>query len=312
MSGPMITPLSPTFNFDPREISDYITQVLQLMDTQDAYGILAGVHQHGGPTVPTFIFGLPQYNMTEIILPPTPHSLPIWIRDDCILPMNQLETSWAMEPVVEPQILTLEGCSVGIKSMHTIRNVPLFELFSNHKSGSILEAGSFGGFLKNPLTPDVLFGLTAAHSIPGGLIGMPVCSPSTLEVTSRMKRLLRYATFSPPTDQLHIVSEKESEVLDLIDRFQFNHSSPGVKFLDPNNNMQFKTGVLSGSDLGVIVRSHFGTNSRLLYQYDQYLKRCLLPHFGAIVDSRTRIDWAIFTCNLSRYASSASYAYFLF
>ncbi|RPA96910.1 hypothetical protein L873DRAFT_1791350 [Choiromyces venosus 120613-1] len=77
MSGQQITPLPPMTEFDVTEISSYITRVLHQLDTQDAYGIFAGVCQHEGPIVPTFIFGLPRSNLAEIVLPPTPNNLPI-------------------------------------------------------------------------------------------------------------------------------------------------------------------------------------------------------------------------------------------
>jgi len=119
LGGPRITALPPTIEFDLAEVSEYITGVLQVLDKQDAYGILAGVNQYGGPTVPTFIFGIPEYDEREIVLPTTPHDIPIMIRNDYVLAMNNLDTPWALGSVVELAQLTLEGCSVGIEGIQT-------------------------------------------------------------------------------------------------------------------------------------------------------------------------------------------------
>ncbi|RPA94864.1 hypothetical protein L873DRAFT_1934942 [Choiromyces venosus 120613-1] len=254
LSGPGITPLPQTTEFDVTEISNYITRVLHQLDTQDAYGIFAGVRQPGGPVAPTFIFGLPRSNLGEIVLPPSPNNLPIWVRNDCILSTNELETAWAMDPVADVQELTLQACSVGIET----------------------------------------------HCVSGALAGLSVCSPSTIEVTGRLKGLLRYTTLCPSTDRLHITRARETEAQALLERFRFHDHASGISILDPRNQGQLKTGILSGGNLGVIVASHFGTHSDLLYQYDQELRRGLLPHFSAKVSWLTRIDWSIFTCNLDR------------
>ncbi|RPA96907.1 hypothetical protein L873DRAFT_1791348 [Choiromyces venosus 120613-1] len=293
LGGPQITPLPQTTEFDVTEISSYITRVLHQLDTQDAYGIFAGIRQPGGPVVPTFIFGLPRLNLAEIVLPPTPNNLPIWVREDCILSTNELETAWAMDPVTDVQELMLQACSVGIESIQALS-----------RAGSIAGAGSFGGFLKRSSVPGKRFGITAAHCISGALTGMSVCSPSTIEVTGRLKGLLRYTTLCPSTDRLHVTLARETEAQALLERFQFHDHASGISILDPRNQGQLKTGILSGGNLGVIVASHFGTHSELLHRYDQELRRGLLPHFSAKVSWLTRIDWSIFTCNLDRYGAN--------
>jgi len=114
MSGPAIRPLPDIHELDIPEISEYITKVLQHFHTQDAYGIFAGVCYGQGPVIPTFIFGLPGSSQSAIVLPPTPHDLPVWVREDRILPMNEPE-AWATTPVNEVEELKLESCSVGIQ-----------------------------------------------------------------------------------------------------------------------------------------------------------------------------------------------------
>ena len=114
MSGPGIRPLPDMQGFDVAEISDYITKVLERFNTQDAYGIFAGVCHSQGVVIPTFVFGLPGSGRSVIVLPPAPHNLPIWVRQDGILPINESET-WAASPVNDVEELTLEPLSVGIQ-----------------------------------------------------------------------------------------------------------------------------------------------------------------------------------------------------
>ncbi|RPA94869.1 hypothetical protein L873DRAFT_1934946 [Choiromyces venosus 120613-1] len=264
LGGQVITPLPQMTEFDITEISSYITRALHQFDTQDAYGIFEGVHQLGGPIVPTLKFGLSRSNLVEIVLPPPPNNLPIGVREDSILSMNELGAKWA--------------------------------------TGSIAGAGSFRGFLKRSSILDKLFGITAAaHCVPGALVGMPVCSPSTIEVTGRLKRLLRYTLFCPLTNHLHVALAKVTKALALLEQLQFHDDGSGMSFLDPHNQIQLKTGILSGGNLGVIVSYHFGTHSELLHRYYQELRRGLIPHFSTTVSWPTRIDWSIFTCNLGRY-----------
>jgi len=166
--------------------------------------------------------------------------------------------------------------------------------------GSIAEAGSFGGFLKRTSSPGIYYGITAAHCVPGGLIGMPVCSPSTIEVTARIARLVRYTKFCQPSDRMGENPTKESEVLGLLQRSRFHDCPTGIEFLDPNNHFQPKTGLLSGANLGVIVSSQFQSNSNLLHHYDQELGRSGYPIFSARASWLTRIDYSIFSCAVHR------------
>ena len=145
------------------------------------------------------------------------------------------------------------------------------------------------------------FGITAAHCVPSARIGMSVCSPSTLEVTSRLKRLIQYTKFCPRADRLHGFKEREAEVKALLGQFRFHHCSSGVKFLpDPKIDDQVAAGIFSGPTVGTIVTSHFGSQSDLLHAYDQELLTHGLPHFSATVSWLTRIDWSIFTCYIQR------------
>jgi len=162
-------------------------------------------------------------------------------------------------------------------------------------------AGSFGGFLKRPSVLGRHFGITAAHCVPGARTGMPVCSPSTLEVTSRLNRLIRYTRFAPKAKRLRGSTNQELEVQGLLENFRFHHCASGVQFLpDPNIDDQVAAGVFSGGTVGTIVTSHFGSHSDILHWYDQELRRHGLPHFSAMVSWLTRLDWSIFTCHIHR------------
>jgi len=131
LSGPRVTPLGQTTGCDLSEVSAFITNVLRLINKQDAYGILVGVNKYGGPIVPTFIFGIPEYDNREIVIPATPHNLPVLMRNDRVMAMNDLESPWAMETVIDLAQLTLKQCSVGIESRVTLANMDFLfdELF---------------------------------------------------------------------------------------------------------------------------------------------------------------------------------------
>ncbi|RPA91472.1 hypothetical protein L873DRAFT_1869406 [Choiromyces venosus 120613-1] len=107
MGGLGIMPLPQTTEFDVTDIFNYITRVLQQFDIQDVYSIFAGICQSEGLIVPTFIFRLRQSNIKEILLHETPNNWPIWVQEDCILSVNELETAWALGPVSGVQELTL-------------------------------------------------------------------------------------------------------------------------------------------------------------------------------------------------------------
>jgi len=310
MIGPGIMPLPQDTEYNSLEISNYISIALQLINTQDAYGIFAGVRHHrSGPVVPTLIFGIPRSTqVVQFVLPPTPNNLPIWVMEDRVLPTNELERAWEHSKVKDKERLELNGCSVGVESIQLLllKLFTVFESISNYRAGSMTTAGSIGGYLKHSPVPTQFqrFGLTAAHCISNPLTGISVCSPSTIEVTSRLKMLIRYTDLCPtdPIDpnnkRLHFVSARNSEASGLVNRYRFHESSSGVTLL--RNGDEEKTGVFSGGNVGVIVASHFGSHTDLLHQYDQELRRRHLPHFSASVSYLTRIDWSIFTVNPDR------------
>ena len=132
MIGPAIMPLPQDTEYNPTEISNYISMALQILNTQDAYGIFAGVcHHHSGPVVPTLIFGIPRLSqVAEFSLPLTPNNLPIWVKEDGILPTNGLESAWANSKVKDTGRLTLDGCSVGVESIQLLP-VKLFIVFES-------------------------------------------------------------------------------------------------------------------------------------------------------------------------------------
>ena len=90
-SGPRITQLPKTVEYDATEISDYISSVLQLLKQEGAYGIFVGVSDNTGQVVPTgqvfptFVFGVRQMISPEVVLPQPPHNFHIWVREDHIV-----------------------------------------------------------------------------------------------------------------------------------------------------------------------------------------------------------------------------------
>jgi hypothetical protein len=84
-------------------------------------------------------------------------------------------TSWLNQAVKEYARLNINDASVG-------------------GTGILSEATSFGGYLRT--ASGTILGLTAAHPIPSA-VGEEICSPSTVEVTGRLKSILRYTGYDP-------------------------------------------------------------------------------------------------------------------
>ena len=142
--------------------------------------------------------------------------------------------------------------------------------------------------------------MTAAHCMPAGLVGNPICSPSTAEVTARFRHLLSYTSLSIPTERLCIIDVSDREAQAMVEEFRFHDSTAGPTFVNATNPTEVKTGTLSGARLGSIVYSHFGVHSDLLHRYSQELRQRELASFAARISWLTTIDCCIFTCNQER------------
>ena len=149
--------------------------------------------------------------------------------------------------------------------------------------------------------------------MPKATIGTPVCCPSTVEVTSRLAKLVRYTTFCPPDrTPLRINPENEIEVKSLLEKYNFQANTEGTSFLDPATQSERKQGVLSGDYLGEIVALEFSTKEGLLHSYDEKLQALGLPYFSSPKSLKTRSDWAILSCDNDRYAYSNQYLPLIF
>jgi len=149
-------------------------------------------------------------------------------------------------------------------------------------------------------SPSEVFGITAAHCVQGAVPGAQVCSPSTVEITSRFDRIIPYTSLSPPEKRFHLNVTKESEALSILNRFRFQPQSSGTTFLDPASNAEPTTGIFSGAEIGQIVSIQYGNRSGVLYDYDERLKILDLPTFSARRSLKTRLDWCIFSCHPHR------------
>lgn len=170
-------------------------------------------------------------------------------------------------------------------------------------TGSLEGAGSFGGYLKKESLPGKIFGITAANCMPKASAGMAVCSPSTIEVTSRFNRLLRSTTICPPSptgNRFHINQTMQTKVESILQQFRFQGHPEGTTFLDPADSDKEKKGVLSGQHLGEIISYDFARYEGLLHQYDQKLQRHGLHHFFSGRNWETRLDWCLFSCDMNR------------
>ncbi|KAG0131771.1 hypothetical protein HOY82DRAFT_607524 [Tuber indicum] len=287
--GPRISYLSKCAQYDPLVIATYISSVLQEWKLENAYGILASIEEEG-QTVPTLIFGIPLPAMTDYAFSQTPYNLPVYAREDCIVLSNEFDTMWGAEPVRGGGVMFLDHVSVGVQ-------------------GSLVAAGSFGGFLKSTVSPENIFGIMASHCAPGAELSSTICSPSSLEVTSRFDRIVKYTTLCPTEDPDRQPPRdgKQSEVRSMFDRFTFLESSTGSSFLRPVPPFNLTTGTFSGTSVGQIVAQRFDSQPNILARYDQWLMG--LPGqprgtFGAHPTWKSRLDFCIFSCYPSRYGGN--------
>jgi len=73
--GPQIRPLHQWAEYDSTAITIYISTVLNQMQKQDSYDILASVQVGKGPLVATLIFGFPGEPVPEAAVFPTVQSV---------------------------------------------------------------------------------------------------------------------------------------------------------------------------------------------------------------------------------------------
>ena len=148
--------------------------------------------------------------------------------------------------------------------------------------------------------PEKIFGITAAHCVPAGLVGYPICSPSAVEVTARFWRILGYTSLSIPKEHVCTISARDVEAQSIIEEFRFHDSTDGPTFINPANAAEVKQGTFSGARLGLIEHRHFEVHSGLLHSYDEELRQRELGSFSAHVSWMTRVDFCIFSCDPER------------
>ncbi|KAG0643234.1 hypothetical protein HOY80DRAFT_946694 [Tuber brumale] len=165
-------------------------------------------------------------------------------------------------------------------------------------------AGSFGGFFKDTSFPDNIYGITAAQCVPGGDIGSPVCSPSTVELNIRLKRLLPHTSLCPPTQQRKFNDAKDTEAKSLLQRFRFLEEDSGTTLRSPTFQFPGRTGILLGRPVGRIVSCELGTCEQGLYRYDQKLAANNHEIFAAMCSWKTTMDWSIFSIDAARYGGN--------
>ena len=93
------------------------------------------------------------------------------------------------------------------------------------------EAGSFGFYGNVDKTE--LYGLTAAHCTPRARPGSTIVSPSTLELTGRLRYAARYISFAPNPLRTVRARDSEEEVISLLRDWQNEESEGGYEIREP-------------------------------------------------------------------------------
>ncbi|KAF8249534.1 hypothetical protein K440DRAFT_640904 [Wilcoxina mikolae CBS 423.85] len=163
---------------------------------------------------------------------------------------------------------------------------------------SVDQAGSFGGYSCKLLSLDAQYGLTAAHCVPGAAISDSIISPSTIEVTDRLQRLIAYTSYAlssdsdeerkiqgkPPRRRVNKI--KDSEVGEMLVKYQQRDSDS-----HPNQTLH------RGDCLGAIIDYQFKHTPRVIERHNLNLSR---EEYATQQEDISRLDWALFTVEKPR------------
>ena len=251
---------------------EYISAVLDEHRVNGSYGALIVVTE-GGHFAPAVRFGIPGGGQLRLT-PPRHFPIRVFVVDD------QLITA------ASKQVLELrDSGSLGIGQL------------SIGVEDNVEEAGSFGCFLSD--SEGRQYGLTAAHVLGNGPSSdnTKVVSPSSQEITAYMRGIIRYTSFCPPVDRLHINPVKEQEAQNIFAKYATILSpTHGIEIMRAANCPTERV-IFCGREEGNIVFSAFTQEPGAIAKHNTYLLERNLPlmHMPAeAAHLSTRKDIALF------------------
>ena len=199
------SPLAPWVDDMPgvSEVMLWISKTLRENEQQGSYGLVVGMEVKS-EVFPVVVLGFPDVDSAAINDEGV--GLPFYVRQDRMsnCATNLRGCPWAMQPIRDEAAM-IPGLSIG--------GVSCLE-----------DAGSFGGFLTD--NGEALHGLTARHCVPRLREGDPVSSPSSLELTARLQKIILYTRYQPEDFLRRAAKDREAE--QLLNRYRLVGRSDGV------------------------------------------------------------------------------------
>ena len=195
-------------------------------------------------------------------------------------------------------------------SLQAIRDVPLaIREVSLGELRQLNEAGSFGGYFAKKGSPgaasgvdSAIIGVTAAHVVPTAKAGTLLTSPSTLELTGRLRLNLPYSERAPPETRRHLVTGRDNEVKEILSKYRLVADEGGLSI----QGFQRKV-VPVGRTIGVTCFSTFYKRNDILSHHNRLLAAEEAPQFELPETRETQVDVAGFYTVREWYAQQCSH-----
>lgn len=278
-----------------RQTLSQIGETLRLYGQNDSWGTVLVTGEDRGMNswpVPTVVLGFPSPPPSDEIKRKEWH-LPVQISQTTVeLSGWGAPTSWRNSPVEHRDVFNVGPQSLGISS-------------------DLAEARSFGGFLRT--ASGRVVGLTCSHVLPNAdvQVGADICSPSAVEVTSRVDNIARYTNHDPAGDSRSWKNPARQVELDkMLARY---HETPSVEGLQVGTSLLGRAApvILSGWKLGTILASVMNCAGMIMKRHnlslgDERVEGFALPGFSVInpdlgdMALPSRMDWCVFTVDPER------------
>ena len=227
------------------------------------------------PPIPTIVFGFPQPPPNiQTTLPVSNRLIPIHIFNEGLESCISAPLTWTNRVPKHHDVLTVCDASLGV-------------------SNDLTEARSFGGFWKT--ASGTVYGLTAGHAVTGSGKEQ-ICSPSCVEVTERLRSIIRYTTY----DQAPIILKRglQLEAQSILSKYDKTPSAYGVEVRGYTHKI-----VLSGPRLGEQKAQDRTYQEGVVNAHNRQLRELSLPQFSLPTQAvmKTKMDWSIFEMDDTRW-----------
>ncbi|KAF8535161.1 hypothetical protein BDD12DRAFT_360589 [Trichophaea hybrida] len=221
--------------------------------------------------VPTAVLGFPQTTTIEL---PKDMAMDIIVTNDLFSDVVTAPSTWMNSVSVNHNRLNISGVSVGVTGLTT-------------------EASTFGGYVH---TSRQIYGITAAHVAPAP-IRSEICSPSTVELTARLRAILPYTNLDANPIRIRPVRQQEAD--NMITKYRRRYDSiNGIETVEGKI-------LLSGAKLGNSVANRFTYYEGIFQSHNSRLEEAgrgtfVYPNEASQDLTRSKLDWLLFEVNDER------------